>query len=240
MKVISVENVSKSFEIGEEVTPVLKDLNFFVNKSEFLSIMGPSGCGKSTLLYLLGGLDHPSRGKVILNNTDLSTLKEKQKSIRRKREVGFVFQFYNLIPNLNVEDNIMLPLLLDGKNINSYKNKLNDLLDIIGLKYKAKSTPIELSGGEQQRVAIARALIFEPQIILLDEPIGNLDSKTGNGIMTLFKTINQDLGKTLVQVTHSYDAAKFGTNLIELKDGEIISQIRKGVNWEWPAFTTQI
>jgi putative ABC transport system ATP-binding protein len=225
MKAISVENLYKSFKVGKENTEVLKDLTFSVDKGEFLSIMGPSGCGKSTLLYLLGGLDKPTSGNVMINEKNLSGLNEKQKSLMRKREIGFVFQFYNLVPNLSVEDNIMLPLTLDGKKLKQYKDKLDKLLDIIGMTEKRKATPRELSGGQQQRVAIARALIFEPEIILLDEPIGNLDSKSGNDIMKLFKKINQDFGKTLIQVTHSHEAAMFGTSLLELKDGEIVSQI---------------
>ncbi|MDR5658500.1 ABC transporter ATP-binding protein [Serpentinicella sp. ANB-PHB4] len=224
MKSISVQSLYKAFKIGKENIAVLKDLTFSVNKGEFLSIMGPSGCGKSTLLYLLGGLDKPTSGQVIVNDKNLGTLKEKEKSLMRKREIGFVFQFYNLVPNLTVEDNIMLPLILDGKKIKDYKSKLDKLLEVTEMAHKRKVTPRELSGGQQQRVAIARALIFEPEIILLDEPIGNLDSKSGNDIMKLFKSINKDFGKTLIQVTHSKDAAQYGTNLLQLKDGEIVSQ----------------
>lgn len=220
--IIETKNMYKTFKLAKEKINILKNINLNVEKGKFVSIMGPSGCGKSTLLYLLGGLDNPSSGTVSILGEDYSSMKEKQKSIMRRRDLGFVFQFYNLVPNLNVEDNILLPLLLDGKSPNKYTKKLNEILDIIGMTTKRKFTPRELSGGQQQRVAIARALIFDPEIILADEPIGNLDSKSGTQIMELFKTINVNLGKTIVQVTHSREAADYGTDLINLKDGEII------------------
>lgn len=220
-KAIEVKNLYKSFKLGKESVDVLKDIDFAVNKGEFLSIMGPSGCGKSTLLYLLGGLDNPTSGNIIINGKDYSTLNEKKKSIMRRREVGFVFQFYNLVQNLNVEDNIMLPLLLDGKSPKNYEKELKEILDVIDMSNRRKHTPRELSGGQQQRVAIARALLFSPEIILADEPIGNLDSKSGMDIMRLFKTINKEYGKTIVQVTHSSEAATYGGRILKLKDGEI-------------------
>ncbi|MHC1685233.1 MAG: ABC transporter ATP-binding protein [Clostridiaceae bacterium] len=218
---IEVNNLYKSFKLGKENIDVLKDLSFSVNKGEFLSIMGPSGCGKSTLLYLLGGLDNPSKGNIIINGRDYASMKEKEKSILRRRELGFVFQFYNLVPNLNVEDNILLPILLDGKKPKNYEKELKEILDIIGMESRRKHTPRELSGGQQQRVAIARALLFSPEIILADEPIGNLDSKSGIEIMKLFKTINKDLGKTIIQVTHSNEASTYGTRVLRLRDGEV-------------------
>ncbi|NLK95803.1 MAG: ABC transporter ATP-binding protein [Clostridiales bacterium] len=221
MSIIEARNLNKSFKVGKEVAHVLKDINLTVEKGEFISIMGPSGGGKSTLLYLLGGLDKPTSGEVLINNKDISKVKEKEMSKIRRNTIGFVFQFYNLVPNLNVEDNIMLPLILDGKKIKDYKEKLDEILDIIGMQDKRKLTPRELSGGQQQRVAIARALIFEPDIIFLDEPIGNLDSKTGTEIMELFKKINVEYGKTLIQVTHSKKSAQYGTSIINLIDGEI-------------------
>jgi len=220
-KIIEVNNLYKSFKLGKESVEVLKDLSFTIDKGEFVSIMGPSGCGKSTLLYLLGGLDNPSDGSIIVNGKDYSKIKEKERSVMRRRELGFVFQFYNLVPNLNVEDNILLPLLLDGKKPKAYDKDLNRILDIIGMNSRKKHTPRELSGGQQQRVAIARALLFNPEIILADEPIGNLDSKGGIEIMKLFKTINSELGKTIVQVTHSMEAADYGSRILNLKDGEI-------------------
>ncbi|ERK29474.1 ABC transporter ATP-binding protein [Clostridium intestinale] len=222
MRAIEVFDLNKNFKVGKEEINVLKDLNFSVDKGEFLSIMGPSGCGKSTLLYLLGGLDKPSSGIVNVNGKDLSKLSEKQKSIMKRRELGFVFQFYNLVPNLSVEDNILLPIILDGGKIKDYSHKLTEILDRIEMSHKRKVTPRELSGGQQQRVAIARALVFEPDIILADEPIGNLDSKTGTEIMRLFKNINKDLGKTIIQVTHSQESAAYGTSILKLRDGEIV------------------
>lgn len=227
MNAIEVINLNKNFKVGKEEISVLKNLDFAVSKGEFLSIMGPSGCGKSTLLYLLGGLDKPTSGIVNVNGKDLSKLSEKQKSIMKRRELGFVFQFYNLVPNLSVEDNILLPIILDGGKIKDYDKKLKDILDRIEMTHKRKVTPRELSGGQQQRVAIARALVFEPDIILADEPIGNLDSKTGTEIMKLFQNINKDLGKTIIQVTHSEEAALYGTSILKLKDGEI--QIKEEV-----------
>lgn len=224
MKALEVHDLSKSFVTGKEQTHVLKNINFEVDKGEFVSIMGPSGSGKSTLLYLLGGLDKPSAGHIMLAGKELGSIKKKEMSRLRRNEIGFVFQFYNLVQNLNVEDNIMLPVILDGKKPKKYENKLTEILDAIGMSDKRKFTPRELSGGQQQRAAIARALICDPDIIFLDEPIGNLDTKTGKEIMELFKKINVDFGKTLIQVTHSEAAADYGTTVIRLVDGEIVEQ----------------
>lgn len=225
MNAIEVKNLNKSFKLGKnDEVKVLKNLNFTVKKGSFLSIMGPSGCGKSTLLYLLGGLDNPTSGVINVNGRDISTLKEKEKAKMKRREVGFVFQFYNLVPNLTIEDNILLPLLMDGKKIKNYKEDLNNILDLVGLKDKRKMTPRELSGGQQQRVAIARALLFKPEIILADEPIGNLDSKTGESIMELFRDINKKFGTTIVQVTHAESSAYYGDSILRLLDGEIVSK----------------
>ncbi len=223
MNVIEVKDMNRSFENGKEIAHVLKDINLNIEEGEFVSIMGPSGSGKSTLLYLLGGLDMPTSGTVKVNGTNLRQLKDKELCKMRNEDIGFVFQFYNLVPNLNVEDNISLPLMISGKSRSSYKDKLDECLRIIGMEGKRKLTPRELSGGQQQRVAIARALVFDPKIIFLDEPIGNLDSKNGMKIMELFREINQKYKKTIVQVTHSESAAKFGTKLIRLVDGEIES-----------------
>jgi len=223
MNVIEAKKLNRSFVNGKEVAHVLKDIDLTVEEGEFVSIMGPSGGGKSTLLYLLGGLDMPSSGTVTVNGVDLSKLKDKELCKMRNEDVGFVFQFYNLVPNLNVEDNISLPLMISGKTRSEYKDKLDECLKIIGMEDKRKLTPRELSGGQQQRVAIARSLVFDPKILFLDEPIGNLDTKTGLRIMQLFKDINQKYGKTIVQVTHSETAAKFGTKLVRLVDGTIES-----------------
>lgn len=223
MSIIEVKNINKSFPSGKEVAHVLKNINLTVEQGEFISIMGPSGSGKSTFLYLLGGLDMPTDGNVIVDEKDLSKLNDKQLCEMRSRDIGFVFQFYNLVPNLNVEDNILLPIMIDGKKSSDYKNKLEECLGLIGMTDKRELTPRELSGGQQQRVAIARALIFEPKILFLDEPTGNLDSKTGSQIMELFRDINRKLNTTIVQVTHSEVAAQYGTKIVRLVDGQILS-----------------
>ena len=221
--VIEAVKVNRSFVNGKETAHVLKDIDLTVKEGEFISIMGPSGSGKSTLLYLLGGLDMPTQGSVSINGTDLSKLKDKKLCAMRNEQVGFVFQFYNLVPNLTVEDNIALPLMIAGKKRSNYKERLDWCLQVIGMEDKRKLTPRELSGGQQQRVAIARALVFDPKIIFLDEPIGNLDTKTGIKLMELFREINQQYNKTIVQVTHSESAAMYGTKLVKLVDGEITS-----------------
>ena len=221
--VIQAVKVNRSFVNGKETAHVLKDIDLNVQEGEFISIMGPSGSGKSTLLYLLGGLDMPTEGSVSINGVDLSTLKDKELCAMRNEDVGFVFQFYNLVPNLSVEDNIALPLMIAGKKRSAYKDRLDECLRIIGMEDKRKLTPRELSGGQQQRVAIARALVFDPDIIFLDEPIGNLDTKTGMKLMELFREINEKYNKTIVQVTHSHTAAMYGSKLVHLVDGQIQS-----------------
>lgn len=223
MSKIEVKNVGRTFVNGKQETEVLKNINLKVEDGDFVSIMGPSGSGKSTLLYLLGGLDKPTVGNVFINGRNLKGLKDKELSRMRNDEIGFVFQFYNLVPNLNVVDNIALPLMLAGKKKSAYKDKIDECLEIIGMENKRKLTPRELSGGQQQRVAIARSLVFDPDILFLDEPIGNLDSKSGTKIMELFRDINRKYGKTVVQVTHSEEAARYGTRLVRIVDGEIAS-----------------
>lgn len=220
--IIQAKDLYKTYKLGNLDIEVLKDINLTIREGEFVSIMGPSGSGKSTLLYLLGGLDKPTSGSVKIAGKELSVMKDKEQSIMRRRNVGFVFQFYNLIPNLNVEDNIMLPLLLDGKKLKDYKEKLDEIIEVVGLGDRKRHTPRELSGGQQQRVAIARALIGDPDVILADEPIGNLDSKTGNEVMELLRKINLEKGKTIVQVTHSVEAAKYGQKIIYMKDGRVV------------------
>lgn len=219
--VIEATNLWKSYVVGNQKVDILKGINLTIEKGSFYSIMGPSGSGKSTLLYLLGGLDKPSQGSIKLNGKEMANMKDREESKMRRRDIGFVFQFYNLIPNLNVEENIMLPILIDGKKMRDYKEKLSAILETVGLSERRKHTPRELSGGQQQRVAIARALISEPDIIFADEPIGNLDSKTGIEIMKLMQEINIKHNKTIVQVTHSEEAAQYGTNIIHVKDGRI-------------------
>lgn len=215
---IEGKHIVKDFRLGTATTKVLKDISLQVAQGEFVSIMGPSGSGKSTLLYILGGLDAPTSGRVLLNGTDISHFGDEKMSRIRRRNIGFVFQFYNLIPNLNVEENIMLPLLLDGKRMGSYKKQLEQILEIVGLLNRRKHTPRELSGGQQQRVAIARALIGNPEILFADEPTGNLDSKTGAEIMGLLREINQTCGQTIIMVTHSPEAAKSSGRVITVRD----------------------
>jgi putative ABC transport system ATP-binding protein len=183
--------------------------------------MGPSGSGKSTLLYLLGGLDKPTSGKIFINDQDISTLTDEEQSVLRRREIGFVFQFYNLVPNLTIEDNVMLPVLLDGKKIKDYRHKLDEILETVGLSDRINHTPRELSGGQQQRVAIARALINEPDIILADEPTGNLDSKSSEEVMKLLQRINKEKKKTILQVSHSQETAKYSDRIINVRDGKV-------------------
>ncbi len=219
--IIEIANLCKSFTSGEAEIEVLNDINLTIESGEFVSIMGPSGSGKSTLLYLIGGLDKPTSGSVRIKRRELAIMKDREQSVLRRRDLGFVFQFYNLIPNLNVEENVMLPVMLDGKKIKQHRQKLEEILEVVGLLDRRHHTPRELSGGQQQRVAIARALVNEPDIILADEPIGNLDSKTGNDVMKLLKIINQQHKKTVVQVTHSNEAASFGDRIIYVRDGKV-------------------
>ena len=218
---IEGKNIVKDFELGNTTTRVLKDVSIKVLKGEFVSIMGQSGSGKSTLLYILGGLDTPTRGTVSMNGIDISKFNDEKMSKIRRRKIGFVFQFYNLIPNLNVEENIMLPLLLNGKKTRDYRKQLDEILEVVGLTDRRKHTPRELSGGQQQRVAIARALIGNPEILFADEPTGNLDSATGAEIMDLLRAINRDSGQTILMVTHSPEAAKSSNRVITVKDGMI-------------------
>lgn len=219
--VIEAQNLNKSFKMGKSEVEVLKDIDLQIKKGEFVSIMGPSGSGKSTLLYLIGGLDKPTSGSIKINDKELSTMKDKEQSIMRRRDIGFVFQFYNLVPNLSVEENVMLPILLDGKRMKAHRERMEEILELVGLIERRKHTPRELSGGQQQRVAIARALINEPEILLADEPIGNLDSKTGMEVMALLQNINQKKAKTIVQVTHSKEAAEYGNRIINVRDGKV-------------------
>ncbi|MCI6007310.1 MAG: ABC transporter ATP-binding protein [Ruminococcus sp.] len=221
-KIVEVIDVCKSFYIAGEEVPILKHIDLSINKGSFTSIMGPSGSGKSTLLYLLGGLDEPNSGDIQINKKSIVKLNDKQKSIMRLKDIGFVFQFYNLVPTLNVRDNIMLPILLDKKKVKDYEERYKELVEITGLSTRERNLPCELSGGQQQRVAIARALINNPEIILADEPIGNLDSVTGKEIMELFSKLNREKGVTFIQVTHSLESSEYGDNLIKLKDGKVV------------------
>lgn len=215
-------HIVKNFRLGDTVTEVLRDVSLRVMPGEFVSIMGPSGSGKSTLLYILGGLDAPTGGRVLLNGTDISSFGDEKMSGLRRRSIGFVFQFYNLIPNLNVEENIMLPLLLDGQKMERCKDRLDRILDMVDLSDRRRHTPRELSGGQQQRVAIARALIGNPGILFADEPTGNLDTKAGADIMSLLREINSSTGQTIIMVTHSPEAAKSSSRIITVRDGNFV------------------
>lgn len=215
-------HIVKNFRLGDTVTEVLRDVSLRVMPGEFVSIMGPSGSGKSTLLYILGGLDTPTGGRVLLNGTDISSFGDEKMSGLRRRSIGFVFQFYNLIPNLNVEENIMLPLLLDGQKMERCKDRLDRILDMVGLSDRRRHTHRELSGGQQQRVAIARALIGNPGILFADEPTGNLDTKAGADIMSLLREINRSTGQTIIMVTHSPEAAKSSSRIITVRDGNFV------------------
>ena len=219
--IIESIDLNKTYSMGRVEVEVLKDINISIEKGEFVSIMGPSGSGKSTLLYLIGGLDKPTSGSIRINGREMSDMKDEEESRLRRREIGFIFQFYNLIPNLNVEENIMLPVLLDGKKLKEYKKELDEILDTVGLSDRRRHTPRELSGGQQQRVAIARALINQPEIILADEPIGNLDTRTGMEVMKLLADINREKSKTIIQVTHSREAAGYGQRIINVRDGKV-------------------
>lgn len=220
---IKTTNLRKTYSTGSIETEVIKGIDLDIHKGDFVSIMGPSGSGKSTLLYLIGGLESPTDGHIHIAGNIINDMNDKQISHIRSKKIGFVFQFYNLVPHLNVIDNILLPALLSGAKKSTLMKRLKPLLETVSLSDKIKSYPSELSGGQQQRVAIARALIQEPEILLADEPIGNLDTKTGGEIMDLFLKINKELGTTILQVTHSESSAEYGNKLINLKDGVIVS-----------------
>lgn len=223
--ILRTEHLFKTVSIEKATIDILKDINFQVEQGEFISIMGPSGCGKSTLLYLLGGLDNPSNGNVFLYGQDINKLSNSKKSRLRCSELGFVFQFYNLVPGLTVEENILLPTVMAKKNKGNVKERLEELLEIVDLKERRKHRPHQLSGGQQQRTAIARALITGPSIILADEPIGNLDSKSGEEVMRLFKRINDEQNVTIIQVTHSEESSHYGSRIVRMKDGMILSEV---------------
>ncbi len=221
-KIISVKDISKSYQLADSRVEVLKNVNLEIEKGEFISIMGPSGSGKSTLLYLIGGLDKATKGNISVCGTEINKLSDDKESYFRRNKIGFVFQAYNLIDNLTLEENILLPALLEGKKKNDVIRKARELMSAVGILERRNHTPKELSGGEQQRTAIARALINEPDILFADEPIGNLDSRTGTEILKLLKEIN-NRGITIIMVTHSEESTKYGSRIIRLRDGEIVS-----------------
>ena len=219
---IEVKNVSKTFGKGGSENKVLTDAGFEVKKGEFVSLMGASGSGKSTLLYLIGGLDREFEGNILIDGEDITEMSERRLSQLRLEKIGFVFQFYNLVQNLNVEDNILLPLTVKGKKRSELEPELKEILEITGLTEKRKAMPAELSGGQQQRVAVARAVLGNPEILLADEATGNLDSVSGTEIMNLFKKLNQKKGITILQVTHSADCAAYGNRTINIENGRIV------------------
>ena len=221
-KIIEVNNVSKTFGKNENINQVLKGANMSVEQGEFVSLMGASGSGKSTLLYLIGGLDRSFEGKISVCGKDIGSLKDKELSDLRLKNMGFVFQFYNLVMNLNVVDNILLPQTINGKKKSELKGALDEILEITGLTEKRKAMPNTLSGGQQQRVAIARAVIGNPSLILADEPTGNLDSSSTVEIMELFSKLNKEKGLTILQVTHSEQCAEYGSRIIRLEDGKTV------------------
>ncbi len=230
MAIVQVEAVRKQYRLGRVTVDALAGVNFAVNKGEFVAIMGPSGSGKSTLLHLLGGLDQPSEGTVTLADKKLSVLDDRQITLVRRRNVGFIFQFYNLVPTLSAEENIALPLLIDGKRLKDHRARINQLLTLVGIADRRHHKPDELSGGQQQRVAIARAFVNEPSIVLADEPTGNLDSKSGEDVLKLLRRSCDELGQTIVMVTHDAKAASFADRVVFLKDGRIVDELRLNGN----------
>ena len=225
MLVLQAEAVTKQYEMGEVTVKALDEVDFAVNKGEFVAVMGPSGSGKSTLLHLLGGLDDPTSGQIMLANQPISQLSDREVTIVRRRKVGFIFQFYNLMPTLTAEENVGLPLLIDGQQVQKYQEKIQQLLDMVGLGDRSTHKPDQMSGGQQQRVAIARAFVNDPEIVLADEPTGNLDSKSGTAVLQLLRRFCDELQQTIVMVTHDPRAASFANRVVFLKDGRIVKQL---------------
>lgn len=221
MEILKVENLNKTYGKGENIVEALKDINLSVNKGEFVAIVGASGSGKSTLLHLLGGLDRPTKGKVIIDGESIYNYKEEKLAIFRRRKIGFIFQFFNLIPVLDVEENIALPALLDNDKVD--KSYLEEIIEILGLKERKNHLPSELSGGQQQRVSIGRALLNKPSIILADEPTGNLDSKNSKEVIELLKFTAKKYNQTLILITHDINIATMADRVITIEDGEIVS-----------------
>ena len=221
MEILKVENLCKTYDTGGIPVKALDNVNFTVNKGEFVAIVGASGSGKSTLLHILGGVDRPTSGHVYLNGKDVYKLNENNLAIFRRREVGLIYQFYNLLPILNVKENITLPILLDGKKPDT--KYLNDLIHTLGLEDRVNHLPNELSGGQQQRVSIGRALMNHPALLLADEPTGNLDSKASREILELLKVSNEKYHQTIIMITHDKELALHANRIITLEDGKIIS-----------------
>lgn len=223
MEILKVENLTKVYGKGETKVTALDNVSFTVNKGEFVAIVGASGSGKSTLLHLIGGVDRPTSGTVYIDRKDIYKFNDDELAIFRRRQVGLIYQFYNLIPILNVEENITLPLSLDNRDVN--KKKLDDLIKLLGLSDRRNHLPNELSGGQQQRTSIGRAMITSPAIILADEPTGNLDSKSSDEIVELLKKSNRDYNQTIVMITHNMDIAKEADRIIKIEDGKVVKEV---------------
>ena len=223
MEILKVENLTKIY--GKNTTKVvaLDNVSFSVDKGEFVAIVGKSGSGKSTLLHLIGGVDRPTSGKVYIDDKDIFSFDDDKLAIFRRRQVGLIYQFYNLIPILNVEENIALPLELDNKKVS--KKTMNDILNLLGLQNRRYHLPNELSGGQQQRTSIGRAIITNPTIILADEPTGNLDTKASDEVVALLKKYNKDLKQTIIMITHNMEIASIADRIIKLEDGKILSGV---------------
>ena len=223
MEILRVENLTKVY--GKDTTKVvaLDNVSFSVQKGEFVAIVGASGSGKSTLLHLLGGVDRPTSGKVYIDGKDIYNFNDDKLAIFRRRQVGLIYQFYNLIPILNVEENITLPLALDNRDVD--KNTLNEMLNLLGLQNRRTHLPNELSGGQQQRTSIGRALITNPTIILADEPTGNLDSKSSDEIVALLKKSNKELKQTIIMITHNMEIAKVADRILKIEDGKLLREV---------------
>lgn len=223
MEILKVENLCKTYGKGETLVEALNNINFSVEKGEFVAIVGASGSGKSTLLHILGGVDRPTSGKVFVGGEDVYKLNETNLAVFRRRQVGLIYQFYNLIPILNVKENMTLPLLLDNKKPDL--EYLDELIKILGLEHRVNHLPNELSGGQQQRTSIGRALITRPSIILADEPTGNLDSKASEEIVELLRKSNKDLKQTIIMITHNLEIAKCADRIIKIEDGKIVKEV---------------
>ena len=220
MEILKVENLTKVYGKGENEVRALNGVSFSVEKGDFVAIIGPSGSGKSTLLHTLGGVDRPTGGKVLVNGQDVYSRSDEQIAVFRRREVGLIYQFYNLIPVLNVEENMSLPVLLDGRNVN--RDRLRELIRELDLVGREKHLPNQLSGGQQQRVSIGRALMNSPSIVLADEPSGNLDSKNSHEIVELLKRMNREYNQTLIMITHDESIALQARRIIAIEDGKIV------------------
>lgn len=220
--ILHLDDVWKIYEMGEVEVPALRGISIEINRGDFVAIIGASGSGKSTMMNLIGCLDLPTKGRILLKNRDISSLSESDLAAFRGKVIGFIFQQYNLIPSMKAFDNVLLPLELQEINGNISTNRAREMLKLVGLGDKMHHLPSQLSGGQQQRVSIARSLVGDPEIILADEPTGNLDSKTGKEIMGIFEKLWREEGKTIIMVTHDLKLAKYSHTIIELKDGKVI------------------